>query len=471
MPKDEGEIVAMKFASVPEMLAATRDCVRPNNGGVTVTNPDKLRGELLDRLTYTAVFGDDETRAAARWLIWEAGWELGVRSASIYELYQARARGEYTDLTIPAVNFRGLTYDMARALVRAAKAKNNGTFIFELARSEMGYTGQTCDEFATVVTAASIREGHVGPIFIQGDHYQANAKRYAADPEKEIEGLRQLIRDAVAAGYGNIDIDTSTLVDLSKESLDEQQQHNVERTVELAQLIRDIEQPGVTISIGGEIGEVGKHNSTVGELKTYLDAFNGLWKGGTGLSKVAIATGSTHGGVVMADGSIAKVSIDFDVIKTLGGVAREYGLGGPVQHGASTLPLDLFSEFPKAGTLEVHLATDFQNMILGSQSFPSELRDEIHQWTRENCADERGAKDTEEQFVYKSRKRAWGPFRQQVWDLPTDNRQGIAQDLQARFELLMEQLNAKDTTELVAKYVTPVKIEKPKPASLAAATV
>src|SRR5215208_7411845 len=121
----------MKFASVPEMLAATRDCVRPTNGGVTVSNPDKLRGELLDRLAYTAVFGDDDTRAAARWLIWEAGWALGVRSASIYELYQASARGEFTGVTLPAVNFRGLTYDVARALVRAAKAKNNGTFIFE----------------------------------------------------------------------------------------------------------------------------------------------------------------------------------------------------------------------------------------------------------------------------------------------------------------------------------------------------
>ena len=461
----------MKFSSVPEMLAATRECARPTDDGVSVTNADKLRGEPLDRLTYTAVFGDDDTRAAARWLIWEIGWDLGVYSASIYDLYQAAARGEYSGVTIPAVNFRGLTYDVARALVRAAKAKRNGTFIFELARSEMGYTGQACDEFATVVMAAAIREGHRGPIFIQGDHYQANAKRYATEPEKEIEGLRALIREAVAAGYGNVDIDTSTLVDLGPESLDEQQKHNVERTAELAKLVRELEPPGVTISIGGEIGEVGKHNSTVGELKAYLDGFNQLWSSGPGLSKVSIATGSSHGGVVLPDGSIAKVSIDFEVIRTLGGVAREYGLGGPVQHGASTLPLDLFNEFPKANTLEVHLATDFQNIIFGSQSFPSELRDEIHAWTRDNCAEERSAKDTEEQFVYKSRKKAWGPYRQKIWDLPADHRNGIAQDLQTRFEFLMENLGAKDTTDLVAKYVKPVKIAKPKPADLAAAAV
>src|SRR5205085_7070468 len=110
---------------------------------------------------------------------------------------------------------RAMAYDMARALVAAAKRRNAGAFIFELARSEMEYTEQTCSEFATVMMAASIKEGHKGPIFIQGDHYQANAKKYASDPESVIQGLRKLIREAIAAGYGNIDIDTSTLVDLS----------------------------------------------------------------------------------------------------------------------------------------------------------------------------------------------------------------------------------------------------------------
>src|SRR3954469_21182363 len=220
----------MKYASVSEMLDAVRGALQLANGGVTVTNPDLLRDELIDRLVHTAVFGDAETAAAARWLIWKAAWEVGVKSASIDDLYRARARGEYDRITVPAVNVRGMAYDTARALVRAARAKNCGAFIFELARSEMGYTEQTCDEYATVVTAASIREGHVGPIFIQGDHYQANAGRYKADPEKEIDGLRKLVLEAIAAGYGNIDIDTSPLVTLEPEKLVDQQFHNFTRT-------------------------------------------------------------------------------------------------------------------------------------------------------------------------------------------------------------------------------------------------
>jgi fructose/tagatose bisphosphate aldolase len=459
----------MKYASVSDMLDAVRGGLQLANGGVTVTNPDLLRDEYIDRLVHTAVFGDAETAAAARWLIWKAAWEVGVKSASIDSLYHARSRGEYDRITVPAVNIRGMAYDTARALVRAAQAKNCGAFIFELARSEMGYTEQNNEEFATVVTAASIREGLVGPIFIQGDHYQANAGRYKADPEKEIEGLRTLIRDAVAAGYGNIDIDTSTLVTLEPEKLVDQQFHNFTRTAELATLIRQLEPKGVTISIGGEIGEVGKYNSTVEELKTYLDGFNEHFGGGRGLSKVSVQTGTSHGGVVLPDGTIARVKIDFETLRQLGETAREYGLGGAVQHGASTLPSEAFGEFPKVGTLEVHLATEFQNITLDGGHFPDDLKEDVRKWCFDNLAGERSADDSDEQFVYKARKKMWGPFKQQVWNLPKESARGIGQDLQNKFEFLMDQLGATNTTDLVAKHVSPVPIEKPMPASLKAA--
>src|SRR6185503_506454 len=203
------------------------------------------------------------------------------------ELYQARAGGEYDRLTVPAINVRAMAYDMARAVTAAAKRRGVGPFIFELARSEMGYTEQTCDEFATVMMAAAIKEGHTGPIFIQGDHYQADAKKYATDPQGVIDGLKTLIRQAIAAGYGNIDIDTSTLVDLSFPTLSEQQRHNYERCAELATLIRQLEQEGVTISIGGEIGEVGKKNSTVDELDAFVQGFNELFGSKRGLSKIS----------------------------------------------------------------------------------------------------------------------------------------------------------------------------------------
>ena len=76
--------------------------------------------------------------------------------------------------------------------------------------------------------AAALREGFSGPLFIQGDHVQTNAKKYnSPDRDKELDTLRALIKEEIAAGFYNIDIDTSTLVDLDKPTLDEQQEVNV----------------------------------------------------------------------------------------------------------------------------------------------------------------------------------------------------------------------------------------------------
>jgi fructose/tagatose bisphosphate aldolase len=459
-----------QYSSVSDLLRSSGHALNVN-GALQVTDPAAFRGDVIDRLVYTAVFGDDETKLAARWIIWESAWALGIQPASIDGLYQARANNAYDGKTVAAINVRGMAYDMARAAVRAAVNKRVGMFIFELARSEMGYSQQRSGEFATVMAAAAIKEGHQGALFIQGDHYQANAKKYQADAEQEIAGIRELIGESIKAGYGNIDIDTSTLVDLTPETLDEQQRHNYTRCAELSALIREIEPPGTTISIGGEIGEVGKKNSTVEELRAYLEGFNREFgaragDGVRGLSKVSVNTGSSHGGVVLPDGTIAKVKIDFDTLKNLGEVAREYGLGGAVQHGASTLPPELFDRFPQVGCLEIHLATGFQNIAMDAPSFPQALKDEMYDYCRQELSDERGANDTEEQFLYKTRKKVWGPFKQRVWDMDAAARADIGQRLEDEFVFLYDKFGVNDSKDLVAKHVQPVKIDLPRPASL-----
>jgi len=459
----------MTFASVQELIQGTREVIELN-GGVRVKNPSALRGETIDRLVHTAVFGEGETREAARWIIWEAGWAVGIKSASIDALYQARAREEYANLTVPAINVRAMAYDFARAIVSSSMRRNSAAFIFELARSEMGYTEQTADEFATVMMAAAIKEGHTGPIFIQGDHFQFDAKKYATDPQAVTDGLKKLIREAIAAGYANIDIDSSTLVDLSFPTLAEQQRHNYERCAELADLIRSIEQPGVTVSVGGEIGEVGKKNSTVEELEAFVEGFQSVFgRERRGLSKISVNTGSSHGGVVLPDGSIAKVAIDFDTLRDMSAAARRYGMGGAVQHGASTLPPEYFHKFPEVGTLEVHLATEFQNIILDHGSFPDDLKQETYAFVREKLGDEWSKGDTEEQFIYKTRKKIWGPYKHQVWNLPEMTRAAIRAQLEEKLDFLYEQLGVSDSRPLVEKYVAdPARITRPQPAALKA---
>ena len=464
----------MSYGSLSELLNDVRSCMEISGSSVKVTDAAQLKNTVIDRLVYAAVFGSDDVKDAARWIIWQAAWEVGVQPASIDGLYQARQRGEYSAATVPAVNVRAMAWDVSRALVRAAHAKNVGPFIFELAKSEMGYTHQKPAEYATVVTAASIKEGHQGPIFIQGDHFQASAKNYGKDPDGEIEGLRRLIKEAVAAGFLNIDIDTSTLVDLSFPTLDEQQRHNYERCAELAKVVRDSEPDGVAISTGGEIGEVGKKNSTPDELNAYADGFERVFSELTGkargLSKISVQTGTSHGGVVLPDGTIAQVALDFDTLKALSSVARTKGMGGAVQHGASTLPETAFGKFPEMDTLEVHLATEFQNILFDGGAFPEDLKQDVYKYLREACADEAVEGETDEQFIYKTRKKAWGPFKQQTWDLDADTRAKMGNMVQNKFEFLMDQLGVANTVHLTAAHVKPVKVNKPMPEALQAAT-
>jgi fructose/tagatose bisphosphate aldolase len=425
-----------------------------------------IASPAMDRLVRTAVFGGAEEREDARWLLWEIGQAVGVQPSSIHDLYLARGQGKTGGFTVPAMNIRGMSYDTGRALFRAAIKLKVGALILEIARSEIAYTDQRPAEYVSVMLAAALREGFRGPLFIQGDHFQINSKKFAVDPVTEVNGVKQLVREAIAAGFYNIDVDTSTLVDLSKPNLQEQQRTNYEQAVELALAVRELDPEGVTISIGGEIGEVGTQNSTVEELRAYMDGFNSTLakraRGTVGLSKISVQSGTTHGGVVLADGSIADVKIDFDTLATLSRVAREeYGLSGAVQHGASTLPDTAFHNFPRTETAEIHLATNFQTMLYDNIS--AEFRNEIYEWLRVNAKDERKSSDSDEQFFYKTRKKALGPFKKRFWELPADVKARLAKAYEEKFSFLFTQLAVVNTADTVRRFVKPVEQHKPQP--------
>ena len=468
------------FASIPDTLQAMTGIARidEERGGIEILDVAGFRDGLIDRLAATAVFAAGAERDAARWIIRVAAPALGAWPASIHPLYMAAGRGDYTHRTAPAINVRGLAYDTMRAIYRAARANDCKIMLFELARSEMSYTQQRPGEYASNALAAAIKEGHQGPVFIQGDHYQISAKNYGGDPDKELDALRDLTAEAIAAGYLNIDVDASTIVDISLPTLAEQQHLNAHLTAMFTEFIRDQGPEGVTISIGGEIGEVGQRNSTVQELHAFMTAYlremeeREQARGETlaGISKISVQTGTSHGGVVLPDGSIADVAVDFATLRDLSEAARiDYGLGGAVQHGASTLPEVAFGKFAEANAVEVHLATAFQNQIFEHPAFPADLKDEIYAYLAANHADERKAGQTDAQFFYGTRKRAFGPFKRQLWDMPVETRNRIADDLEASFSLLMQRLGVAGSAELVDRFVPRIDLPAPRPAALTAA--
>ena len=437
------------------VLEEIEDCV-------LIKDKQKFREKKVDDLVDTLVLSNsDSLKKLCYWIAHEASHQFGILPSSIQDLYTARASKGLTHFTVPAINLRTLTYDLGRAAFRAAKKINAGAFVLEIAKSEMGYTAQNPFDYTSCLILAGIKEGYKGPLFIQGDHFQLKEKNFKIDREKEIEQLKDLISDSVEAGFYNIDIDSSTLVDLSQPDFDTQQRSNYEVCALFTEFIRGLQPKDIEISIGGEIGEVGGKNSTPEELQAFMKGYNSKIGDLKGISKISIQTGSHHGGVVLPDGTIAKVKIDFETLRALSEMARkEFFMAGAVQHGASTLPRDVFDRFPEAGCAEIHLATQFQNIVF--DFFPPSLKNSIHDWLHQNATDKKKSGMTDDQFIYKTRKKALGPFRKEIHNLPRDLKDRIALEMEKEFSFLFDKLNIKDTKELIDSHDKGVKVEKTK---------
>ncbi len=450
-----------------ELFSMVAGAVTVDGNKVTVVN-ESLLPEKIDGVVYTAAFGEGLVRDTARWLVWQIGQAVGVYPASIHELYIAVGRGDVpANFTVPAMNVRAMNFTTSRAIFRAANKLGVGAMLFEIARSEMGYTSQRPAEYTTSVLGAALKEGFRGPVYIQGDHFQVSAGRYASDPEAELTALNDLMAEAIDAGFYNIDIDSSTLVDLSFPTLDEQQKVNYTLCAQLTKVARSLEPKGIHVSLGGEIGEVGHKNSTVEELHAFMNGYNKEVGDTVGLSKISVQTGTSHGGVVLADGTLADVKVDFETLRDLSQSARDdFGMGGAVQHGASTLPASAFDKFPEVGTLEIHLATGFQNIIY--DNLPADVVKAAYAYLHENHKNEWKEGKSEEQFLYSARKRAIGAFKQEWWDLDEAAHAKIGKALQDQFEFLFETLAVGNTLEVAAANTTRLPNDKQRPAEAAA---
>ena len=414
-------------------------------------------GEILETedvaaLVATAVFGEGEACDGAREKIQELAEKRGIFLASIDALYRAFGNGEASGFTVPAMNMRMMAFDQACATFREAKKMDAGAFVFEIAPSEMTYTNQTPEGYSACILGAAIVEGWTGPVFVQGDHVQFHAEMFAKNREEEIERIQKIVQKLIGAGFYNIDIDASTLVNLQQESLLEQQRNNFEMTALLTSRIRSIEPKGMTISVGGEIGHIGGKNTTVAEFEIFMDEYAARIGDAKGLSKVSVQTGTSHGGTVSKEGTLVLPEVDFSVLHDITRVAREkYGIGGTVQHGTSTLPDELMSKFLENDAMEAHFSTGFQNAIF--DAMPKALCEEMHAWTKENLENERAENMTDEQFVYKLRKKSIGHFQRRLWELTPEEKMPIQNILEKKIAFLFSAFHMGNSKQIVEKFV------------------
>lgn len=428
---------------------------------VIVKDIKLFRQAVIDDIVDTIILSDDrELKSLCYWISYQVAIDHGIIPASIQSLYEAWGEANLTGFTVPAINLRVFAFDSARAVFRAASKIKAGAFIFEIAASEIEYTNQSPMEYASMIFLAAIKEGYQGALFLQGDHYQIDPKKFKLNREQELERIRELIKESINASFFNIDIDSSTLSDFTQHNVDNQERLNYEICAYFTKYIRQLQPKDIDISIGGEIGELSTKNSTEEELHAFMRGYKKDIGNIKGVSKLSIQTGATHGGVILPDGSIAKVNIDFETLQKLSEIIhKQYNLAGCVQQGASTLPQEAFHKFPNVA-IEIHLATQFQNLVY--DYFPLSLKEKIYAWIEENCQSENNSDWTRGQFIYRLRKDALGPFKRQIYSLPTDIKNKIAQVLEKEFSFLFEQLNIKNTKKLVDKYISLKKIEKTK---------
>lgn len=440
-----------------QSISILEDALKIPKGTLDLKQVAKNQWESVARL---GAFGSSEQKTAALHYVCEAALNAGIVPASIHHLYAAIGRGEIQqNFTVPAINVRAIAFNSARGVFQAMHEKAVGAVIFELSRGEIRFTNQRPAEYTTSILCAAIYEGYCGPIFFQGDHFQVSLSQWREDAEGEIQSVEALIREAIAVGFYNIDIDTSTLVDLSRPTVLKQQQPNFELCARLTKVCREAEPEGVTISIGGEIGEVGEHNTTAEEVDAFMQGFSACLPAEmAGLAKLSVQSGTRHGGNIMPDGTTGDMNLDFDLLKNLGKICREHHkIGGVVQHGASTLPMNKFVDFVSVRCLEVHLAASFLNIIY--DSLPQALKLDAYQWLKSEFADEWRSDMSEAQFIYHARRYPVGPYKRQWWDLPGSIQEKMRVAIRHKACEFFQALNVQNTSTSITKINPLVAIE------------
>jgi fructose/tagatose bisphosphate aldolase len=389
--------------------------------------------DLDDEARALALCADDERPARAAALRAQAR-AAGVYPASIGPIYRALAEGRERGFTVPAFNLRGLTYDLARAIWQAALGLDAGPIIFELAPSEAETGRQPFDEFVALALAAALREGYRGPAFFQGDHFRIATADPAGSP-----GFLDRCREALAAGMRQIDLDAGSLT--GPDDGPEGQATSARTSAVATGLVRALATADLDLVIGAEVGEIGGRNTTPRQLQSFMEGYLAALAPGTrGMDKISVQTGTAHGGIVSASGSLERMPLDLELVARLSTLARaSYGLPGLVQHGASTLAVEQLGALPGAGVCEVHLATQIQNLVFDHPAFPAALRAQMIERVPLMVAEaEHGpgagsAAGSEQsspaQRFYQGRWLCWGAFKADLWGLPEATRSAFREAL------------------------------------------
>jgi len=347
-----------------------------------------------------------------------------------------------------------------RGIMEAAK-EMDAAMLFEIAKSEVGYTDQQPEEYARFCRQVAREIDFNTPYCIHGDHTTVSENTPAA-----IASAEDLIRKEVEAGFTSFAIDASHNFDLNAKTTRGQLADNIEITIRLAKLIEKLmEAKGKTrtdYSLECEVGEIGKIDpetgkqelTTVDEAVTFIKA---LHENAVYPDLLAMNNGTIHGNVYDANGNIIPLlGIDDKRTREVANAIAPLGVK-IAQHGITGTPLELMNKLIDAGIVKGNVATNWQNIAI--ENLPADLVKRMEDWTMEKHGAAVKAKKpnmSDKEIIGKNIKHAIKPFKQEIADIDDYYKQKIYDVCKASALEFIEAFNGKGSGQVVRDYVKKV---------------
>lgn len=348
-----------------------------------------------------------------------------------------------------------------RGIIEAAK-EMDAAIIFEIAKSEVGYTDQAPEEYISVVKSLAKEIDFNTPYCIHGDHITISENTPDA-----IRSAEDLIKKEVEAGFTSFAIDASHNFNIEAETTREQLADNIEITTRIAKLIKRLMvEKGKTREDYGlevEVGEIGKIDpetgeqelTTVDEAVTFIKALN---ENGVYPDLIAINNGTVHGNVYDAEGNIVPL-LGIDGLRTREVANAIASIGVQIaQHGITGTPLELMRKLIDAGIVKGNVGTNWQNIAL--DNMPSDLVKKMEDWTMENYAVKVRAKKpsiSDKEIIGQNIKYGIRVFKKEIANIDDEYKQKIHDVSKKSAIEFIEAFNGRESGQIVRDYIKNLK--------------
>lgn len=348
-----------------------------------------------------------------------------------------------------------------RGIMKAAR-EMDAAIIFEIAKSEVGYTDQSPEEYISIVKSLAKEINFNTPYCIHGDHITISENTPDA-----IRSAEDLIRKEIEAGFTSFAIDASHNFNIEAETTREQLADNIEITTRIAKLIKRLmaekgkkrENYGLEVEVG-EIGKIDPETgeqelTTVDEAVTFIKALN---ENGVYPDLIAINNGTVHGNVYDAEGNIVPL-LGIDGLRTREVANAIASLGVQIaQHGITGTPLELIHKLIDAGIVKGNVATNWQNIAL--DNMPFDLVKKMENWTMENYAVKVRAKKqsiSDKEIIGKNIKYGIRVFKNEIANIDDEYKQKIYDASKKSAIEFIEAFNGRESGQIVRDYIKNLK--------------